>query len=28
LDKSAIGMQHYGIGLKEVWRVDENNPHF
>jgi len=21
-------MQHYGIGLKEVWRVDENNPHF
>ena len=28
LYKHATGMQHYGIGLKEVWRVDENNPHF
>ena len=28
LTKNNIGMQHYGIGLKEVWRVAEGNPHF
>lgn len=28
LEKHATGMQHYGIGLKEVWRVADNNPFF
>ena len=28
LEKDNISFQHYGIGLKEVWRVHEDNPHF
>lgn len=28
LDKDATSIQHYGIGLKEVWEVAEGNPHF
>lgn len=28
LASHAKGEQHYGIGLKEVWRVDPANPHF
>ena len=28
LEKDNISFQHYGIGLKEVWRVAEGNPHF
>jgi electron-transferring-flavoprotein dehydrogenase len=28
LDKNATSFQHYGIGLKEVWRVAEGNPFF
>lgn len=28
LDKDAVSTQHYGIGIKEVWQVKENNPHF
>jgi electron-transferring-flavoprotein dehydrogenase len=28
LDKDATSVQHYGIGLKEVWEVAEGNPHF
>jgi hypothetical protein len=28
LHKNALSVQHYGIGLKEVWQVKENNPHF
>jgi electron-transferring-flavoprotein dehydrogenase len=28
LDKDCVSAQQYGIGLKEVWRVAEGNPHF
>jgi len=28
LDKDSVSVQHYGIGLKEVWQVSEDNPHF
>jgi electron-transferring-flavoprotein dehydrogenase len=28
LEKNNISTQHYGIGLKEVWRVAEGNPYF
>ena len=28
LEKDNISFQHYGIGLKEVWRVGEGNPYF
>jgi electron-transferring-flavoprotein dehydrogenase len=28
LEKDCIQVQHYGIGLKEVWRVAEGNPYF
>ena len=28
LDKDATSLQHYGIGLKEIWEVDADNPHF
>jgi len=28
LDKDAVSIQHYGLGLKEVWQVAEGNPHF
>jgi len=28
LDKDNVTKQHYGIGLKEVWRVAEGNPHY
>lgn len=28
LEKDSLNTQQYGIGLKEVWRVSENNPHF
>ena len=28
LDKNSTSFQHYGIGLKEVWRVAEGNPYF
>lgn len=28
LDKDAVSLQHYGIGLKEIWEVSEDNPHF
>lgn len=28
LEKNAISTQSYGIGLKEVWQVPENHPHF
>ena len=28
LDKNAISLQHYGLGLKEIWEVSPDNPHF
>lgn len=28
LDKDAVSIQHYGLGLKEIWEVDPENPHF
>lgn len=28
LEKDCVSTQQYGIGLKEVWRVDESHPHF
>lgn len=28
LQKDATSIQHYGIGLKEVWQVAEGNPLF
>lgn len=28
LDKDATSYQHYGLGLKEIWEVDPENPHF
>lgn len=28
LEKDSVSIQHYGIGLKEVWEVAEGNPHF
>lgn len=28
LEKDSVSVQHYGIGLKEVWEVDEDNEHF
>ena len=28
LEKDCKGVQHYGIGLKEVWQVAEDNGHF
>jgi electron-transferring-flavoprotein dehydrogenase len=28
LTKDSIGLQHYGLGLKEVWQVAEGNTHF
>ena len=28
LDKNSVSIQHYGIGLKEIWKVKEGNTHF
>ena len=28
LDKDAISVQHYGLGLKEIWEVDADNKNF
>ena len=28
LEKNSVSVQHYGIGLKEVWQVAPGNPHF
>ena len=28
LDKDAISVQHYGLGLKEIWEIPEDNKHF
>lgn len=28
LGKDAVSVQHYGLGLKEIWQVADGNPHF
>lgn len=28
LDKDSTSIQHYGLGLKEIWEVPEEHPHF